>query len=134
MISPTVLGVIKDGSFIADDIELHNKARFCHEGRRVELIYKRFYKRRSLPQDKYYFGVVVTMIANSIGEDDIEAVHEILKAQCNYYLAGEQGIRVPLSTKNLTTVEFEEYLDRVRRWAAQYLSLYIPLPNEVTTE
>jgi hypothetical protein len=73
------------------------------------------------------------MIGECIGEDDFRAVHEMLKHECNYYLAGNFELKVPLSTKKLTTVEFEEYLERVRRWAASFLSLYVPLPNETAS-
>jgi hypothetical protein len=31
----------------------------------------------------------------------------------------------------LNTVEFEGYQDKIRRWAAQELNCYIPLPREV---
>ena len=132
MISPLILGVVKGGKFFADNSELFNQAFFCHEGRRVEVSVKRHVKKRSLKQDRYYFGVVVAMIGEAIGEDDPLAIHEVLKHECNYYLAGDFEVRVPLSTKKLTTAEFEDYLERVRRWAAIFLSLYIPMPNETT--
>lgn len=37
---------------------------------------------------------------------------------------------VPKSTKELTTVELEEYAMRIRVFANQELGLQLPLPNE----
>ena len=73
------------------------------------------------------------MIGNAIGEDDFEAVHGMLKAELNYEILaiGDKEIKKPLSTANLSTSEFEAYLEKVRRWASQFLSLYVPLPNEI---
>lgn len=34
------------------------------------------------------------------------------------------------STTELSTIEFEKYLEDIRRWASMKLSCYIPLPNE----
>lgn len=35
------------------------------------------------------------------------------------------------STTDLTTIEMEEYLSKIRTWASMTLSCYIPEPNEV---
>jgi hypothetical protein len=35
------------------------------------------------------------------------------------------------STASLTTIEFEEYLTKIREWTSRVLNCYIPEPNEV---
>jgi len=133
LISPLVVGKVVGGKFVPKDTATFKKAFWAHEGKEVDITVKRHRDNRSLNQNSYYFGVVVSMIGEAIGEPDIEAVHEMLKLEHNYYLAkvGTREIRVPMSTAELNTEAFEAYLERVRRWASEYLSLYIPLPNEV---
>jgi hypothetical protein len=101
-------------------------------------------KRRSRTdkQRRYYFGVIIRMIAmESYGEESKETmmkIHEFLKAT---YLKDFIEFRLPdgrilveeiiKSTEDLNTVEEEEYHEECRRWASIELNLYIPLPNEV---
>lgn len=139
MLSPMVYGTVENGKLIADDTELLKKAFRCHEGKRVTVEVKRFQKKRSDPQNKYYWKVVVKMVmdAMSYDEEDKELVHEKLKWECNYEMrvvgkgADRKEVRAPMSTAILSTVEFENYEERCRRWAANELNIYIPLPNEV---
>ena len=96
-------------------------------------------KKRSGEQNNYYYGVVVSLIQSAITEEWGEPmtkddVHELLKQQCNWIektstVTGE-SVKVARSTANLSTVEFEEYLERCRRFAVEFLNLVIPLPNE----
>lgn len=132
-ISPLVIGYVKDGSFVAYDKEKFKAAFYCHEGKEVEFTPKRHRKDRSVNQNSYYWGIVVPMIGKAMGETDAESIHCVLKHEHNYYVAsGDHGeIRVPLSTADLNTADFEAYLERIRRWAVEFFSLYIPLPNEV---
>lgn len=134
MISPIVLGRVIDGKFIADDQKVFRAAFYCHENQAVEVSVKRLRKVRSMNQNKYYWSVVIAAIGKAMGESDPEAVHAALKYELNYYImtVGKKEIRVPLSTAELNTAEFEEYLEKCRRWASEFLCLYIQLPNEVT--
>lgn len=137
MLSPMVFGKVENGKLIADDPALLQAAFRCHEGKRVEFQVKRFRKARSLDQNAYYWKVVVHLVKDAIGEDDDEAAHEVLKFECNSEMRtigkGEdrREYRHPLSTALLSTVEFEAYTERCRKFAAQFFGIYIPLPNEV---
>lgn len=133
LISPLVVGKVVGGKFVPQDSATFKKAFWAHEGKQVDITVKRHRENRSLNQNNYYWGVVVPMVGEAIGETDIEAVHEVLKLEHNYYIAkvGDREIRVPQSTAELSTDEFESYLERVRRWASEFLNLYVPLPNEV---
>lgn len=72
------------------------------------------------------------MIADFTGHDT-EEVHEYCKMKFlprhSVTIANEE-CQVSKSTTRLTTDEIEEYLNRVRVFAANELSLTIPLPNE----
>lgn len=98
-------------------------------------------KRRSQWQNNYYYGVVVELLRSSLSEEWGEPIskdemHEILKWQCNWREkvneATGETLRIPHTTTDMTTVEFEEYLERCRRFALDWFNLEIPLPNEQT--
>lgn len=64
-----------------------------------------------------------------------EDAHEILK---NLFLRKKKYNRkngrtkeIAGSTATLTTVEFNTYVEEIIQWAAEYLSIQIPLPNEI---
>lgn len=130
------LGRVERGKFVPENKDLFRSAFYGHEGKRVRVTVERFRNRRSSEQNRYYFGVVVPAIAKKIGEPDLEAVHEMLKAEFNYEMLviGDREMRKPKSTAKLETMEFAQYMEKVRMWAAQFLELYIPDPNEVGAE
>jgi hypothetical protein len=127
------LGKVEKGKFIAEDPRAFRSAFFGHEGKRVRVTVERFRNRRSTEQNRYYHGIVVPAIGKAIGEQDMESVHEMLKAEFNYEILviGNKEMKVPRSTAKLETVAFSEYMEKVRMWAAKFLELYIPDPNEV---
>lgn len=95
-------------------------------------------KKRSNQQNRYYHGLVVPMVRQGlkgIGNDvTLEETHEFLKAEFNYSeivntSTGEIK-NIPLSTTRLTTIGFMEFIEKVQRWAAEWLGINIPSPNE----
>lgn len=99
-------------------------------------------KTRSLSQNAYYFGVVIPAVQavfNEAGNNlDSEDVHAFLKSEIGkmtIYVRMPNGEFRPIvgSTKTMTTTEFEEYLEKIRAWAADPvagLGVTIALPNE----
>ena len=113
-----------------------------HEGKFIEITIKRKQKCRSIPENKYYFGVVVQIWKDLIYDEWGEhwssvQTHEFLKSHCNFKempnTATGEIIKIPLSTADLKTFEFEEYLEKCRRLAFDFFNVQIPLPNEQTT-
>jgi len=97
----------------------------------VSVIIKIQSKDRSNNQNGYYWGCVIELIANHCGYRqswEREELHGELK---RLFLPKHGRLQITRSTSDLNTVEFEEYLSKIRQWASEYLSLYIPLPNEV---
>lgn len=97
-------------------------------------------KKRSNQQSRYYWGVVVPIIREAfvaLGNDFSEQdTHEALKAKFNckdIENAGGVTDEIVISTSKLTTVEFMVYLERITIWAAQFLGVTIPAPNEQLT-
>lgn len=88
---------------------------------------------RSLMQNAYYWGVVIKILSDEIGYDP-ETMHEYMKDKFSFKKDidmpdGGTMIKVK-STTDLSTIEFEDYLTRVREWAKDFLECFIPLPNE----
>jgi len=88
---------------------------------------------RSLNQNKYYWAVVVSVLASEVGYFKDE-MHMVLRRKFLGYtrtnpITGEQEMFAK-STTDLNTQEMEEYLEAIRVWAISELDIYIPLPNE----
>lgn len=91
---------------------------------------------RSLAQNAFYWSVVVRRIADHTGYTDDE-VHEILKAKFlpkrltiadgNGEIKGEFVIGG--TTTRFNKVEFGEYVESIRQWAAEELDIDIPDPD-----
>lgn len=133
-------------------LKIHNRPKFDQaisqlgRGKYTPVIIsvKRKYRQRTNPENAYYWGVVV-FIARQCLQDvwgqelSDEETHYTLKFYCNAeeHINESTGeiFRVPKSTRTLTTVEFEEYLDRCRAWIEEMFStpvnlVRVPLPNE----
>lgn len=90
-----------------------------------------FTKGRSNNQNSYLWGVVYQLIAEYTGHST-EELHEAFKHMFlpRTTFLGDKEIIANKSTTELSTSEMEEYLMRIRVWAAQELGCSIPLPNE----
>ena len=95
-------------------------------------------KNRSYEQNRYYWGVVVAMIRDRFRElgNDVssEETHDYLKNTFNYkefvHEATGEVIKIPMSTADLTTSAFMDYLAKIQTFSAQILDIRIPDPNE----
>ena len=109
-----------------------NKWLLTLRNSRVEVSIGKPQKARTNAENRYYFGVVVKLLADHLGYST-EDMHELLKIQFNSKIVdiGTKKYRIPQSTSNLKVPVFEEYLEKIRIWAAEYLGVVIPLPGEV---
>lgn len=137
-ITPRFKATNKNGAIIFQDSEtVRQYVRTLQEEIAVVISNYRIPAKRSNPQNRYYFGVVLPVISDYTGYS-IEEIHDLLKQKFlleDYILhlkEGQEEIRIPKSTTKLTTVEFEAYLSEIREWASKDLSVYVPLPNEVS--
>ena len=96
----------------------------------VEPVRREVRQNRSTKQNRYYWGVVVKTLVESLHSGlDEEQIHTALKVGC-FGAVEVFGCMVPArSTKSLNTAEMEDYLSWVRSWAGTR-SIYIPAPNE----
>lgn len=87
--------------------------------------------KRSIPQNRYYWGVIITIISESTGYTMDEMHQELARMFLVYEKEGKKFTR---STAGLDSFEAEKYYEQCRHWAWHELNLHIPLPNELTEE
>ena len=127
----TWTGEIVDGKFHVDNRELFMQALSQLSGA-VEIEVRPVHDRRSSKQNRYLWGVVYKTLSDQLGYTP-EEMHEICKIKFNlkkYDLPDGEHIEAGGSTRGMDTAEFSRYTDEIRDWASQFLSCYIPEPNE----
>lgn len=124
---PIHKGIVKNGVFFPLNKEKYNTWLQGLSGE-VENIIRKPVKQRSSALNRYYWGVQVKMIADETGAS-LEDVHNELKRM--HLRIGGEKIPITKSTAELSNAEFMEYLGKNNMWAASFLNLMIPLPNEV---
>lgn len=111
------------------------------EGKEIEIIFKRKYKQRSVPQNNTYWGLYIPffqeMILDAWGEiKSAEDIHELLKYTCNYEEkinpATGEIINVAKSTTELTTSGWMDYELQLKQFAMDYFNAVLPEPNSQT--
>lgn len=128
--TPIFVGTIQSGKISLDDRSQFVNYLNSLDGKRVQLTVEKVKHNRSLNQNSYYWGVVLKLIAGYTGAEP-EEVHDALKMQFSQKrFVG--NLVAPASTKRMDTIQFTDYIEKVRRWAAEELSVSIPDPQEVT--
>jgi hypothetical protein len=101
-------------------------------------------RKRSLPQNSYYWKVVVPAVRSGLydaGYDEVrtnEDAHVVLK-QIHLTRKMENkknGDVIPIagSSRKLSVPEFNIYIETICKWAAEYLGIVIPSPNQQLAE
>lgn len=112
----------------------------------IEITIKKRKRKRSNPQNAYYWSVVIPMLIDGfveIGNHGLQSgnpehqnmMHEQMKRlhlDNGIEIRDADGVmtKLPSSTKNCSTSEFMEYIQDIQMWAAKCLSISIPDPNE----
>lgn len=133
---------IVEGRFVTARVKalLHDM-----EGCNVEVCIRPRRSYTSVPQHRYYRGVVVAMIGDHLRAHGIDGPHggPITDEQVHAMLAHRflratvlidpdtgECMDIVKSTAALTTAEISDYWDQVRKWAAETLGLFIPDPEQ----
>lgn len=95
-------------------------------------------KKRSIEQNRYYWGIIVPMVKEGMIEVGYrmttEATHEFLKMNFNIVEITNEKTGEILksigSTTEMSTSQMMEYFANIYQWASEYLGIYIPEPNE----
>jgi len=117
-------------------------SRWCRTfrtGTHIDIIIRKHRDKRTNEQNRYYFGVVVPILADHFGHDNLEDMHEDLKLKFNPIGSKiTPGKIIGGTTTTLSTVEFmsaeDSYVERICRWSATEHGLFIPPPEKAEKE
>ena len=125
--NPVFSGRIEQGKVIYNNPTRYLAQVHSLEGKRIECVLRQEKSKRSNKQNNYYFGVVCKVLGDYFGYDT-EEMHDALKYK--FLRKGAADLETVQSTTKMNTAEFEEYLEKIRRWAATDYGVVVPLPNE----
>lgn len=122
--------------FEEDKIKYARYIKRVEEWTIIEIELEKIRYARSLEQNRFYFGVVVKPLAEYIGLNSTDTMHETLKSlhlteKIRVAYDRRRKMIVNHSTTELDTIQFEDYLEKIRTWAKKFLNYRIPYPNEV---
>lgn len=124
--------------------DLISKAIKSFEGKQITITIERLRKKRSKDQNRYYHGIVIPIIQQGLydatGEmRDSNSIHyQILlplfspKRDITNIETGEI-VSESITSSEMTTTEFMEYIMSIQKWAIEFLNVNIPSPNEYLT-
>lgn len=126
-------GRIVNGLLCMENADEYQAYLSTLEGREVAVVVTRWTRTTSNPQYAYYYGVVLKLLSDHTGftRDEMD---DILKDMFLYEYAtlpSGQLIRKKISKTVVTTKEFAEFIEEVKRWASIELGVVIPDPDEV---
>lgn len=135
-------GIARNGRFVpANPERIAEYLRGYQDGQELEIAVSKKYKRRTSGQpdeltnfNGYYHAVIVKMVAEQIGELDLDYVHHWIQMKAGNTKQMPDGTVLPKGTRYLSGGEFAEFCSKARMWANQYLGLIIPEPNEIIHE
>jgi hypothetical protein len=114
------------------------------EGQEVILTIQKAKKSRTNPQNSFYWGVVLQLVQQGLKDAtgefrSVENIHYniLLKmfAPENEIVNIETGecITEKITSSEMTTTQFAEYIMEIQKWSAEFLGISIPNPNEEIT-
>lgn len=86
---------------------------------------------RSINLNKYYWSVVVSLPAKSLGYEK-EEMHNVFKEKFLYKkeIVNGEWMKIIRSTTKISSKEMITYIDQIKRFCTEELGVYIPDPNE----
>ena len=132
-------GKITNGVLSIRYRSLFDKALFAFGDCEVEIKVSKKFRKRTSPQNRYYWSVIVQywmeLLTTSQGElYTKDRTHLFLKTNFNYrdIVIEETGevLRDLKSTTENRTFEMEEFHEICRQKALEFFNVVIPLPNE----
>lgn len=126
---PIFYGKVKHGKVVLYTPERYVVHLAKLEGQNIELIVRKETKTRSGQQNRYYWGVVLAVLSECTGYDP-EQMHDAMKEKFASKRT-EAGLLITERTSKMDTTRFSEYIEGIKRWAAEYLECYIPDAGEV---
>lgn len=133
----TFSGVVANGRLPREVGEAVRDVLRRFEGKRMTVTVERYRRKRSNPQNAFYWGCVIPRIQLMFEEAgssvSAEEVHDFLRSECRITREiidplGEVHSTLRSSTE-LDTSEWEDWMEKIRAWAGER-GHQIPFPNE----
>lgn len=130
----------KDGHFPRQTREAIASLLGKLRGKQVSVKIAPFVKKRSSPQNAFWWGVVIPIIrqmfldaGNAVSAEETHKflVLHVWKHTKVLQLPDGEIIEVPNTSTNLSTTKWEEKITITRAWASEF-DVIIPVPNEIT--
>lgn len=96
-------------------------------GQELDVVISKPTRHRSTPQNDWYWGAILPIISRETGHT-VEELHEIFKRKFlprKTVRYRDQDIVMPGSSADCTTIEFSEYIERIRSEVAD-MGITIP--------
>jgi len=130
-------GSIEDGKLNLYQRSELSKALSTWKDCGIELTIRSTTKGRSSQQNRYYWtllGIVKDLLYQEHQVYyNLDDLHIFFKGKFNAIeIITPDGVveRLPVTTTDLTTVEFIEYVENIKRWTADVLCVALPGPDE----
>lgn len=125
------VGVVKNGKYIPDNPDVFKRQFALYEGKSVDVTVTLHRKDRTEAQNKYYWAVVVNILGDYFGYSP-EEMHQALKMKFLMLEDADKKVPTTMSTTYLSTAEFSEYVEKIKRWAAEEYQVDIPDAGRVS--
>jgi hypothetical protein len=136
----TILSNVENG-LLKRNKNLLVDAIHSFEGKPVTITIERTRKKRSNPQNNFYWGVVLPIVQNGLKDATgefrtTENIHynillklfsperEIVNTQTG------ESLFEKISSSEMSTSQFMDYIAEIQKWSAEFLGVDIPNPNE----
>lgn len=118
---PKFFGVVDNGEHVVlDNPQRYHAYKTTLKGKRIELVLREHQVRSGENPRGFYFGVVIPMLTDADIGYEAHEWHDVLKKQFHVKTIAK-----------MPNKELWEFIDQIRRWAAQFHGVKIPEPNEI---
>lgn len=129
-------GAIKDRKLVLDDSYSFKTAMWRMRPGRVTVTVEQEKDRRSAAANRYYWGVVIKLIAEETGQPE-QDIHDDLRdrflRKTMTYTDKRTGLiherEFARGSSGLSVAEFYEFVENARLFAAEFLGMRIPDPD-----
>ena len=142
-IIPKLKGIVLNGNIVLDYNDKIKQQKWLQSlnGKRIEMIIRPFRAKRTIPQNAYYWGVVLKTISKETGYTS-EELHEFFKRIFlkKEIVIGGKVYEISISTRKLKKDQFSEYIEMIKAifefwemeklWLEKIDSFIIPDINE----
>ena len=135
--------LIANCRIVGGDLRFSQRSSFLSDLKQLKdgdyiLSIERKKRKRSLSQNAYYWGVVVENVKSGLLDIGYrmtkEDTHEFLKGKFHIIEKVNENtgeiLKAVGGTSEMTTSQMMDYFSEITQWAAEYLNIQIPQPNE----